>query len=301
MILWSSLVARLQWPFLIIFPFFAMANPEGNSKHIDQIVISFPHQLDNSEKLYPAKLLRAALEASGITFILKTTLSDMSQDRNLREIALGNNVDVIWTMTNIERELKLRPIRIPIDKGLYGWRLLLVRENDESLNKIRKVIDFKKLIFLQGHDWPDTEILKANKLSVVTSDNYQHLFSMIQKNRADVLPRSVLEINHEQVAFTHQLKVHPSVSIYYPTAMYYFVSKSNDALAAQIEIGLNRLIASGDFERLFQEEFGDDIKKAMAAGRTVIQLINPYLPAETPLNRAELWQFNQDVIHSFGK
>lgn len=127
---------------------------------------------------------------------------------------------------------------------------------------------------------------------------YQHLFSMIYKSRADILPRSILEVSAEQEQYHHKLKVHPTISIYYPTALYYFVKKDNEELASWIETGLNRLIRSGEFERLFQEEFGDDIQRAKSAKLLVIKLTNPYLPANTPFNRPELWYFNQNIAKS---
>jgi hypothetical protein len=290
----SLLVALLVLVSKVVIAFPDEASSRDNLENVKEIIIGFPHQLDNPDKLYPTKLLRASLAASGTSFQLKNAPIEMSQDRNLREIALGNNVDVFWTMTSIEREKTLRPIRIPIDKGLYGWRLLLVREDDTSIDKVTKLSDFKKLIFLQGHDWPDTEILKSNNLKVLTSEKYQYLFSMMQKGRADILPRSVLEVSDERSAFNHQLKIHPSVSIYYPAALYFFVRKENEALARQIETGLNKLIDSGEFERLFQEEFGDDIQDAISANRAIITLTNPYLPADTPFHRSELWHFNQE-------
>lgn len=295
---WLSLSVTFFLNLLPILLFAAGASPALDPAGIKHIVVGFPHQTNYADNLYPTRLLRAALKASGVAFSLGTAPLEMSQDRNLREIALGNNVDVFWTMTNTERESKLRPIRIPIDKGLYGWRLLLIRQNDRALDMVKGIPDFKNFVFLQGHDWPDTEILRANKLRVVTSDSYQQLFSMIYKSRADILPRSILEVSAEQEQYHHKLKVHPTISIYYPTALYYFVKKGNEELASWIETGLNRLICSGEFERLFQEEFGDDIQRAKSAKRLVIKLTNPYLPANTPFNRPELWYFNQNIAKS---
>ena len=34
-------------------------------------------------------------------------------------------VDICWTMSTDERETQILPIRIPIDKGLIGWRIAL--------------------------------------------------------------------------------------------------------------------------------------------------------------------------------
>lgn len=278
---------------LFIFLSFSDAHAVSEIKNPTKkyIYIGLPHQTNNSEKLYPVKLLKRAIAVTDPSSVLKFSLAEMSRDRTLRQVSLGENVDVFWAMTNVEREKKLTPIRIPIDKGLYGWRVLLIHKDDKSLDNIRHLSDLKKKVFLQGYDWPDTQILIANKLNVVTSDKHQLLFSMMEKKRADIFPRSVLEVHQEKLATNHQLKIHPSVSIYYPTALYYFVSKENKKLAHQIELGLNILIRTGEFEKLFQDEFGDDITAAIDANRRVITLKNPYLPVETPFNRPELWYF----------
>lgn len=35
-------------------------------------------------------------------------------------------IGVLWTVTSPERERLLIPVRIPIDRGVYGWRLFLI-------------------------------------------------------------------------------------------------------------------------------------------------------------------------------
>ncbi|WP_197490032.1 substrate-binding periplasmic protein [Rheinheimera sp. SA_1] len=254
------------------------------------IVFGYPHQIVDPLTLYPIRLLRAALEKSGEPFALQASPVPMVQDRSLREIAAGNLVDVFWSMTSIEREQYLLPVRIPIDKGLFGWRVFLTTEKNQHLTEtVQTIAQLKKLVILQGHDWPDTKILQSNKLKVITSNQYRSMFNMIATGRAELFPRSILEVWKEIALEKHNLRVDPRLSIYYPTALYFFVSKSQPELAKRIEKGLNQMIASGEFEQLFLEEYGADLAEAVATKRRVIYLENPFLPKETPLTRKELW------------
>ena len=75
----------------------------------------------------------------------------------------GQLVNVAWSMTSIERESDLLPVRIPIYKGLYGLRLLLTTKDKLiKFANISDVAELSELDFIQGHDWPDTTVLTDN-------------------------------------------------------------------------------------------------------------------------------------------
>ena len=158
---------------------------------------------------------------------MKHTNVKMLQGRALYELMQNEFVDIIWSMTSIEREKKLTPIRIPLYKGLIGSRLLLINTKDKS--KFRDIHSKKDLLQFyagQGHDWPDTYILKNNDLPVVTSANYEGLFGMLLLDRFDYFPRSIIEIWDEaQAHISDEIIVEPNLIIQYPTASYFFVNK----------------------------------------------------------------------------
>ena len=72
---------------------------------------------------YPLQLLELALTKAGVEHVLQPSSSKMPQGRALIQLAAGHDVDVVWSMTSRQREQDLLPIRIPIDKGLLGWRI----------------------------------------------------------------------------------------------------------------------------------------------------------------------------------
>lgn len=244
---------------------------------------------EQTAQMYPFKLLQAALKASGGHYQLKSANQDMVQGRVLKEIELGN-IDVYWTMTSKEREQQLLPIRIPLDKGLNGWRLLLLPADQPDLaHGVRSLQNLRRLSFLQGYDWPDTEILRFNRLRVLTAPHPQQLFEMLARHRASAFPRSVIEIEREQQLHGQNFVVEPKLVIRYPSAVYFFVNKTEVQLAADLERGLQQLRKNGEFDRLFQQRYGSAIKNARLEQRHVIELKNPLLPAETPLSQADLW------------
>lgn len=254
------------------------------------LVYAKPIQQGDSSKLYQVRLLSAALRHAGIVHQLVEAQVPMVQDRSLRTVAVENGIDVFWSVTTIEREQLLTPMRFPIDKGLFGWRLLLLSPQTAArAQDINSLTSLKKLVFTQGHDWPDTDILRANKLKVLVSNQYQSMFEMLATNRVDTFPRSVLEIWRERAETSHPLPVEPTVVLHYPTALYYFFSPRQQQLAQQVELGLELMLKNGEFERMFQQEFAEALALSRLDKRQIIELKNPLLPAATPLHRAELW------------
>lgn len=240
---------------------------------------------------YPAQLLALALTAAGLPVELSQSDELIPQNRALMALGTGRQrLDVVWSMSSIEREQQARPVRVPIFKGLFGWRLLLAQAAvAERLRQVRTLEDLRRFSLLQGLDWPDTAILRANGLSVVSSAGYDAMFKQLRLGRADAFPRSVEEIGWELARYGQGLVVVPELCLHYPAAMYYFVAPGDEALATAIELGLQRLRASGVFDRLFLQHHGEDIARAELGSRRVIELQNPFLPKLTPLDKPELW------------
>lgn len=247
-------------------------------------------QGDQSEH-YAVRLLRLALAYAGQPHAIEPTAYKMGQTRALVELQNGRAIDVLWTMSSRQREAELLPVRIPLDMGLIGWRLLLIRRSDAArFEAIRTPAGLQQLTALQGHDWPDTDILRANGYRVETGSDYGGMFKMLSSSRADYFPRSVFEVWNEFDAFHwDDLMVAPGLALYYPSAFYFFVRKTNAALAAAIQSGLERMMADGSYARVFNDYFGEVIRRSALPLRRIFELSNPLLPAATPLARRELW------------
>lgn len=199
--------------------------------------------------------------------------------------------DIHWLATSKEREEKLKPIRIPLLRGLLGLRIALINSKTPNLlGQISDLNELQRLYVGQGHDWIDTQVLDAHQFRVVTSSTTESLFNMLEQGRIDYFPRSITEAWYEQEFFNSKnISVDQHIAIYYPLPMYFFVRKSDDILHQQIQLGLERAIADGSFQRKFEEYFQHYIERANLEKRKVFKLNNPYIPKETPLARAELW------------
>jgi len=241
---------------------------------------------------YSLEVLAAALARSGHAYDLQPASQLMSQGRLIEQLRFDAGVDVIWTMTTGQRERQIEPIRVPLYKGLMGWRVLLVRKADlPKFAAIRSVDELKRLVALQGHDWPDTAILRANGFRVMTGAYYHTFFEMLANGRVDYFPRGVVEAYDELRAHPDlDLAVEPTLLIRYPTALYFFVRKGNTRLAEDLRKGMDVMVADGTFDRLFHRHHEDYLKQAGLKQRRVFDLPNPLLPPATPLGRKELWR-----------
>ena len=241
---------------------------------------------------YPLQVLQLALSKTSENVVFMASDSIMDQERALWQMDVPNGgIDVVWTMTSTERERQYIPIRIPVDKGLLGWRLALIPAGKpRQFRNTAHIADLQKLTACQGHDWPDTGILRANGLPVIVDASYDNLFSLVSKGSADYFPRSVNEIWDELATRQGQgIGLDPYIALHYQAAMYFFVAKSNRKLADAILAGLEKAIADGSFDRLFNSVHRDILRKANLSARRVIQLDNPLLSPLTPFNRKELW------------
>ncbi|MDP9126192.1 MAG: transporter substrate-binding domain-containing protein [Pseudomonadota bacterium] len=239
---------------------------------------------------YAMQLLQLGLSKSGADYRIELAEFPMNQERQVVEIEAGRTLDVGPVPSSAEREARLLPIRIPINKGVLGWRLGLIRKGDERLFAgVNTLVDLQAVRLAQGQEWPDTQILRANGIPVITAPKYEGLFKMLAGRRFDYFPRSVMEIWDEQALNAATLEVEPHLALHYFYDAYFMVNRKNTKLAQDIREGLERAIADGSFDRLFQQYYGERLRKAHLESRTVIELKNPLLTPGTPSDRPELW------------
>lgn len=216
---------------------------------------------------------------------------DYSQARWINMLENDSSDFVIWTMTDKEREQQLRPIRIPLFKGLFGYRVLLIRKHEQArFDHIKNLKHLTKFLGGQGTHWPDTLILQANGLRLTTAETTESLFRMINARRFDYFPRGVSEAWFELLQRKEtRLEVEDNLLIYYPSAIYFFVNKNNEALAQRIEKGMELLIDNGKFDQFFYNHPRVSSGLERLKNRRIITLKNPYLPAETPVDNPRYW------------
>lgn len=241
---------------------------------------------------YCMGMLKLALKHVDHPYEITVDPGRRTDARAVEEVRSGH-LDLIWGGSSVATEEMLLPVRIPLYKGLFGYRILLIRKGDQpKFDNIRNLADLKKITMAQGASWPDAEILERNGFQVEKILKYSSLFHMLDGGRYDALPRGLQEPWREIESFPElRLAVEKNLMLVYRMPFYFFVSRDKPALAANLELGLNRAIANGSFDAYFFNDpiVKDALARAYTENRIVFELTNPTLPAQTPLDRPELW------------
>ena len=180
-----------------------------------------------------------------------------SQERSLHFLNDKNILDVMHTMTNADREKQYTAVKVPLLKGLMGYRMLIT--NDKNLpiiEGVQNIQELKNMIACQGQHWPDSDILEHNGFQVARVLMFEAMFEMIEKGRCDFFPRGIHEIfpEHETFVKLHpNLKIVKSIILHYQAPVYFFVGKDDQELATRIDAGLKRLLNTGRFDELLQQ------------------------------------------------
>lgn len=266
-----------------------------NEQPTDVIYAWSEAMADDPRGHYPIELLKLALARSGENLNAIPSKHELGQYRTLRQVQLNRDLDVVWTFTNTAREQQLLAIRIPIDRGLLGWRLLLINKQEQARFDTLSVNELKHLRSAQVYDWPDLPVLQQNGFNVYPGSSYDGLFAMLKRQRINYFPRSATEIWPELATHSEDgLAVENNWALHYPAPLYFFVSHDKPQLAAAIEKGLRAAIADGSMKQLFLQHFSTSIELAALHKRKIVNLTNHDLPDATPLAEPDLW-FNPEL------
>ncbi|PKI16488.1 hypothetical protein [Colwellia sp. 12G3] len=238
--------------------------------------------LSKSEHLYPK---------SKLVFVAH---DDVTQGRSLMLLE-DNYVDILWTGTNARRELRYLPVRIPLFRGLLGYRVLLIRQEDkEKFLQIKAPEQLKKLNACQGAHWPDSDILEANGYLVSRVVHFNAMFKMLAKKRCDYFPRAIFEGYAEQRI---TMQKYPNVILmdelilHYNFPIYYFVEKNNTVLAKRLDSGLKTALDDGSLMNLMRTH---RVSKHLFPlekwqGKRYFELSNDILGSDLSLKNQQFW------------
>lgn len=244
------------------------------------------------EPSYPVKLLELALQQTGVKYELTASEELFTPERALKQLSANRDIDIYWSLTDNEKEQDFKPIRIPIYKGLTGWRVFFIHpEQSSAFEQVGSLTDLLQFNAIQGFNWPDTSVLRAKQFEVATAVETPDLFALLNQGEGDFFPRSIIDIwsEYEVWSQAQPLQIESQYGLQYPTAMYFFVNTRSSTLHHLIEIGLERAVQNGQFDALFSENHATLLAQTQVSRRTFFKLENPNLPTQTPLEREELW------------
>lgn len=242
---------------------------------------------------YSTGLIKLAIQHAAPDYAIEHTgEGNMSQLRLIEEVKSGN-LSIMWAGTTMEMEQTLRPVRIPLYKGLLGHRVLIIRQGQQAaFNNIQTLEQMRGLTLGQGRTWSDTFILEANGFHVTKANKYGSLFYMVDGGRFDAFPRGVQEPWGEiRTRPELELTVEQHLMMVYKMPFYLFVAPDDVELAGILERGLRAAIEDGSFDDYFFKDpmVRDVLEKANLKNRTAFYLDNPTLSKETPLEDKTLW------------
>ncbi|WP_328189151.1 hypothetical protein [Marinobacter sp. OP 3.4] len=227
---------------------------------------------------------------------------EMVQGRALVELQEPDErlVNIANVATSPDREDNLYAIPLPIDGGLLGLRVCVVRQ--DSLPRFREVEDLDDLVEKgisvgQGTHWPDSEILKANGVRVITNTRFETLFTMLQRERFDCFARGVSEVLFDLERVNDgRLVIEPNLLLAYPMPSYFFVGPGDHDTAQRIQLGLERAISDGSFALHLATYYGRAVESLNLGQRKLLVLKNPLLSDDSiPIGREVLETLQQRI------
>lgn len=252
------------------------------------IKIVKPESERDIRQLYYVKVLELALEKSSAKYgsykIERVKAGIQGRTAILLEEG-SSEIDLMWTMTNKERESKMLPVRIPLLKGLMGYRIFIINTKDkEKFKSIKDLKELKKMKAVQGLDWPDTDILVANGFNVDKATDYEGMFKMVDYGRVDYFPRGLNE-PFDEIDKRKELNItiDNNIMLYYFAPFYFFVNVKRADLRNRIQYGLELAIDDGSFDKLFYSDKSnmDMLKRIDFKKYKIYKLNNPFLTKET--------------------
>ncbi len=212
---------------------------------------------------------------------------ELTQGRVLRELSHNRSrlVDIANVATSREREGFLSAIPIPVDGGLLGFRVCLVQSSKLSLFEyIHTLAEFRAagLRIGQGVHWPDTPVLEANGIEVITHWRYENLSRMLRNGRFECFARGVNEVLQDMKSPDNAgLVIEPRLLFTYPMPSYLFVGPEDHDTALRLHLGMERAIRDGSFADYLRFHYENTVEKLNLRQRRVFVLENPFLSQDS--------------------
>ncbi|HUE90876.1 hypothetical protein [Pseudomonas sp.] len=263
-----------------------------------RFVHNAPETEGDQRYAYHWRVLRAALEVTRSKYgdyrlEPGRPMSEKLQVIDMQRPQVGLNTLVLDATQTLEEALL--PVKIPVDKGLLGYRVFLIQAADQPrFAGVQSLEQLRQLRFGQQREWSDVAVYQVAGLPVVTGSSYEGLFHMLMLRRFDAFGRGVSEVSGE---LAHWRKKYPQMAIeselllYYPLPVYFWFARTDEGRirARRVEEGMHTLMADGTLDRLFAEEYAATIEQLGLDRRRMLMIANPHLSSNHPFDKAAYW------------
>ena len=268
----------------------------GNVSAMEQVITLKPLSDQDTRYQYPEDLLKLILRKTekihGKAEVVRCKYT-MKRKRTFSALLEGKDIHVMAEAVKPGWEEQLIPIRIPIRKGIQGFRTFLIhKDNQEALSKVQTLDDLKRIPTGSGAQWSTTRVLIENGFNVVLGNDYEGLFKMLMNKRFVTFGRGINETPFEYDARKEaypDLAIEKHLVLFIPLPTYFFVTPKKPHLARRIEEGLILMMHDGSFDAFFQERYGNIIAKADLKNRRLFKIDNPNLSDKTPIDVSYFW------------
>ncbi len=258
----------------------------SQTRALETIFVTHPYEGESRFNYHVALITEALTKVSDDEnyYVLKGIKTDANESLLVRLLELGR-IDLMFRPVSKTMENHFLPIRIPLDKGLIGWRLLLInKEKQEAFRKVRTLEDLQRLMLIQGSGWNDVLVYEFNGVPVFQESQFTKMFQIVARNNnIDAFPRGVQEIFDEYREWSKsypQLAIEQSLVLHYDFVRYVWFKPTAQgrALRDKIQLGLEMMIEDGSFDVLFNQYFSDVIQKSNLDNRVKIETRKPLYP-----------------------
>lgn len=263
-----------------------------------QFIHNGPEAADDHRYDYHWRVLRAALEATRGKYGDYVIESAAPMNEKLQVFEMQQPHGALNTLVldaTVALEEALQPVKIPVDKGLLGYRVFLINAEDQPrFSQVQSLDELRQFSFGQGRDWSDVAIYKFAGFKVIAGSSYAGLFRMLMARRFEAFGRGVTEVTGELEYWRKkypQMAIENELLLYYPLPVYFWFARTPEgrSRAQRVEEGMGLLVADGTLDRLFAEEYGATIEAMRLDKRRLFRIANPYLPPGQPFDNRAYW------------
>lgn len=253
-------------------------------------------QIHRSE--IPIRVLREALDSTTDIYGPYEISPTPPMHEKFRPLALehgDNGINVAIFPSSQAYADKLIAVPIPIDRGMLGYALLLIRSKDrQKFDAVQSIEDLKKLRLGTIGSWLSVDILKSSGINVETSPTFEGLLRMLNAGRFDALtctfPTGV-EVYDKYVSSYPDIVIEDRLMLHYPFPSYFWFRNTDDGRrrAERVRKGLESMVQDGRLKKIFYEAYGTSLARLPSERWRVIELPNPAIGPEDALERPALW------------
>lgn len=243
-----------------------------------------PESPQDQRTRYEQDLLRLALEETRADFgeYQLALAPPMNRVRLLQQLAQNSYPNLIashaW-LSPSERP-RLGHVRFPITLGMLSYRVCFVNEDRQAnLARVRTLAALRPFRQVQGRGWQDALILRHAGMQVQEVDDYERLFRLVARGRADLFCRGAGEVYQEwqRRQAMPGLALDSEIALSYPNPHLFYSHGANEVALARVQTGLERAWRNGSLQRLWRQHFQPALDLVQPQRRHVLVLANPYL------------------------